>query len=220
MADLMDEQDYFGGLGQDLLGKYRAPPAIGAGLGAALTQGLHAAQLPQVNTTGIRPTNSTTHPGGDYATVTDYTSGGSAPSLDSGHLGLSVNGGPAYGLEPSPGLGILPMTGHEPPHPLQLLTQLLNVVPGEMDLIPADRPIGDQVTLPLTHDQAQLMRQYQLGHAGPTLYSLPFHDCVTSVSDALESANVNTPSTLTNLTPAQFVRALHAMYDKPVPAPP
>lgn len=107
------------------------------------------------------------------------------------------------------------MVGHEPPHPLQTLSQLFNVVPGELDMIPANRPIGDQVRFPVTSDQSQAMQQYLHGLTGPTLYNVPFKDRVTTVAGAMKSANLNTPSTLTNFTPAQFVRALHALYDKP-----
>ena len=49
MADQSDELDYFGGLGQDLLGKYGIPSAAGQGLGAALRQGFQPS-VPQVDT--------------------------------------------------------------------------------------------------------------------------------------------------------------------------
>ncbi len=42
MADQADEQDYFGGLGQDLLGKAASVPGVDQGLGSALSQGVQS----------------------------------------------------------------------------------------------------------------------------------------------------------------------------------
>lgn len=47
MADPSDDQGYFGGLGQTLLGKLGVMPAPNTGLGATLTQGLAAAPPPK-----------------------------------------------------------------------------------------------------------------------------------------------------------------------------
>lgn len=197
-------------------------PTLNMGFGAALSGAPPISAIPSL-TSKLPLAANAKPPREDYATV-GYYPGPESNSILShlfnpGHLGLSINGGPAYGLEPTPGIGVLPMIGHEPPHQLQTFSQLFDVVPGEVDMIPANRAVGDQVKFLVTHDQSQAMQQYLRSLAGPTLYNLPFKDCVTTVAGAMKSAHLNTPSTLTGFTPAQFVQALHAMYDKPA-APP
>lgn len=52
MTDQSDEQDYFGGLGQGVLGSYGIPPAAAQGLGATLTQGFQSSISPAGGSSG------------------------------------------------------------------------------------------------------------------------------------------------------------------------
>lgn len=220
MADTPDDQDYFAGLGQTLAGKAGLVSAPPAGLGAALVQGSPAmptAPSVQNPSAAAHPQGGGNSPPQGYISIAYYKGLGGNPV---GHMGVSVGGGPYYGREPSPGLGLLPMIGHEPPEALQTLTQLGIPVPGEVDMIPASRVPADVVKIPASADQLEQARQYMLKQTGPNFYNLPVHmtdvptnDCVTYAAGALNSTGLRVPQGPLTALPQKFIEALHKLYD-------
>ena len=147
-----------------------------------------------------------------YATVSQYPGEG----LNAfGHVGISVNGGPTYGFEPTPGIGMLPLVGHEPPEWLKALTQTGNPVPGEVDMVPRGTKAKDQIRISITPNQAGMLRQYLLNNAGPSIYNILARNCSTFVGDALRNAGLQTPSYPLSAAPDSLLRGLHQLYDNP-----
>lgn len=220
MADGTDDQVYFGGLAQDLLG---IPPVFfPPGLATSLLQTpLSPATSPSVPPMSAvppnqKPSNSTS---GNYVTAAYFNGEDGNPF---GHIGISVNSGPFYGFDPTPGFGALPMVGHEPgtlSNKLNVINMIGSAVPGEVDMVSTGRRPVDQVNIPVTSEQANQARQFMLNQSGPGVYNLPFKDCVTFGSGALNAAGLQTPHSLAALLPANFVKGLHTIYDPAQPPP-
>lgn len=206
MADQSDEQDYFGGLGQTLLGKPGAFPLSNTGLGATLAQAVSASPAALQDKPAAAP--------GGYISAAYFKGEDGNPA---GHVGVSINGEPYFGRDPAPGIGLIPMIGHEPPGFLQVLSQLIAPALSEVDMIPASRVPADQVRIPASAAQMEQVRQYMLNKAGPGIYDLPVNNCVTFGTGALNAAGLKVPHTPMAVFPAGFVSGLHRLYDAPVP---
>ncbi|HET7174472.1 MAG TPA: hypothetical protein VFK21_00540 [Gammaproteobacteria bacterium] len=214
MAGGVGNQSYFGGLGQELLGK--PPVFFPPGLATSLLQ----TPLPSVTSPSIpsmpavapdqKPPDSAS---GDHLTAAYFDGEDGNPF---GHIGISVNSGPFYGFDPAPGFGALPLVGHEPgtlANKFNAINMIGSAVPGEVDMVSADRKPVDQVNIPVTSEQANQARQFMLNQSGPGIYNLPFKDCVTFGARALNAAGLQTPHSLSALFPADFVKGLHNIYD-------
>jgi hypothetical protein len=136
MADGQDEQDNQGGLAADLLGKLGGLTAGTPGLGAALMQPVTGAPIAPV-TAATTPAVS----GGGYATVSYY---GGKDWNPAGHIGVSINGGPSYGLDPAPGMDLLALT---------------STVPGMVEPVDGSRKPLDQERIPASPTQLQQLQQ-------------------------------------------------------------
>lgn len=194
MADASDDQDYFGGLAQDLLGQYRALTAQNTGLASGLGQGAQPGSIPQapsppLSTVAANPSS------GDYATVYYYK--GMFPNLF-GHIGLSLDGGRAYGLEPIPGKD---------------MESVIGTVPGIVAPVDPERVPVDQERIPVTAAQVAQLQQYLLKNAGHTPYSASGPNCATFVSDALQSAGLKSPASHFAERPTSLMSGLHQIYD-------
>lgn len=176
------------GLAQQLLGVN--PDAGIGGLGRLLLQG---ADLPAVGTIAPQPSTAAVQDGDNkaYVTVNRYDGEQHNPF---GHIALSVNGGPSFGLGPDQGMGLL---------------SAVLPVPGIVEPVEAGREPIDQQRIPVTADQAEQVRQYLLKHAGPTAYNLEARNCATFAGDALRSAGIKTPPQHEALTPSALMAGLH-----------
>lgn len=138
---------------------------------------------------------------GGYVTISHYAGEKLNPA---GHAGISVNGGPSYGLDPAwdiLGPSILPN-------------------PGIVEPVKPERKVLDQIKVPATAEQTETIRKYLLANAGPGIYNLEGRNCATFVSDALRGAGLKTPSYPFDVLPGGLLRALHQLYDEPAPVEP
>lgn len=219
MADPTDDQDYFSGLGQTLLGKLGVQPNPNAGLGAVLAQAAQAqAAGPAI------PGNTAAPPGASNAGAAPvgYISAAYYDGEDGnpfGHVGASINGGPYFGLDPVEGIGKLPLVGRAIPPWLMGATQLGTTVPGEVAPVDPKRQPVDQVRIPATPQQIQQFRDYMLNSAGPQPYNILGPNCATFVTDGLRHAGLRVPANMQDIDPAALLQDLHKLYDNPASTP-
>ncbi|HSC47381.1 MAG TPA: hypothetical protein VLG68_04790 [Gammaproteobacteria bacterium] len=192
MATPLDDEEQEPGLASGLFA--RSGLFGQRGLGAALSQpALPAKPAPD-----------------GYATVSLYPGEGLNRF---GHVGISVNGDPTYGFEPTPGIGMLPIVNRELPEWLKAATQAGNLLPGEVDMISPETKAADQVRIPITAEEAAALRKYLLNNTGPNIYNLLGRNCSTFVGDALREAGLNGPSYPFNARPSSLLQGLHKLYD-------
>ncbi len=189
MAQPYDEDDADQlGLAHALLGQ--TPRADFRGIGDAL--------LSAAPSSGSVPLEAKVQHG--YITVNKYAGEGGNKF---GHVGVSINGGPVFGLDPAN-------------TPLGILSALVPV-PGVVDPVAPGRSITDQVQVPATAEQMEKARQYLLKNAGPTPYDLEGRNCATFAGGLLGSAGLKGPGYPGDVSPDRLLDALHRLYDKTPP---
>lgn len=189
MDTAFDDSESQPGMAQGMFGPWRKS-LTGPGLGSTLQK-----------TPGQ---NASPAPADGYITVTQYQG---ENHNGAGHVGVSINGGPSYGLGPwqdwmGPLSAIMP-------------------VPGVIDPVKPDRTIVDQVKIPATAEQLERARQHMLKNAGPTVYDLEGRNCATFADGTLKAGGLRAPTYPGDVLPSDLLKALHKLYDKPVgPAQP
>ena len=114
-----------------------------------------------------------------------------------GHLGISMNGGRTYGLEPIPGEEAASIAGN---------------LRGYVQPIPRERPPVGHVRIPVTASAASTVKQYILSNPGIHGYSLAGPNCVSFVQGALDEAGVQNPVNAFLMTPAGLLERLAQRY--------
>jgi len=136
-----------------------------------------------------------------YVTISHYARKGLNLA---GHVGISVNGGPSYGLDPA----------------WDILGPSLLPNPGIVEPIEPGRKVLDQIKVPATAEQAETIRKYLLDNTDPRIYNMEGKNCATFVSDALRSAGLQAPPYPFDILPSSLLHGLHQMYDGQAPAEP
>lgn len=178
MSTPFDDDFLQEGLGHGLYGISRSPTA-NPGLGQALLSGLDA-------------------PAGDNVTLYLY------PGEDSNgfdHIGMSVNGGHAYGKAPIPGMK---------------LQSLGETVRGIVEPVNPNRKPTDQVTIHTSADQSRYLQNYLQDRSQPVTYDAKKDNCANYIYNGLKGAGVKVPSLSGIMFPYELMNRLHQMYDVPV----